>query len=546
MSGPVRREVPAYRLELGGGYSHVALGNGGPEFSGGHFQARLGQDFIVHPQHSFFLGGVFRNAYLTSRDAAEDLSMAHFGLEGGYEAYLVPDMLSLFTFAGIGTNIFYSLNIRDGDDSRTVPLENNAALALTLGGGISVGRGIFVVSGGFEPSFGLTARPDIEFPWIEGYNPIGYYFNFALDLARIAAVGGANFPDPDAERFVSGLEFGGMLDASYTHNFGSPESGENSLRIFDTRSDRPMFNLAQLHLVRETDAEVPFGFGLVFDAGENPNVSAAADSFSGDHFDFQQLWGEIRLPIGNGLRLRGGKIATHIGYEVIEPTNNQISRSWGFGLAIPFTHGGLLGKYALTDSLEMSLGVANGWDNLYGRETGPTALYGLSHEAADWFSWSVAGALGGDQGRLLSVIDGIATFTAGDFTLTANLDWGTQGEGGPEEPQTHWVAASLSPRYNFHHHFGLSGRGEVFHDPQGARTGTAQTLGHVALTTHIRPVPEEYFSYFPMELRAELRHDLANADSFEQGSGFASDQTTFAVSATLNFENFLNISRSTP
>lgn len=546
MSAPVRREVPAYRLELGGGYTHVDLGNGGPEFSGGHFQVRLGQDFVVHPQHNFFIGGVFRNAYLSSRDAEEDLSMAHFGIEAGYEAYLVPDMLSLFAFAGLGTNIFYSLNIRDGDEGRTVPLQNNAAFALSLGGGLSIGRGIFVVSGGIEPSFGLTAVPDVEYPWIEGYNPFGYYFNIGLDLARIAAVGGAEFPDPDAQQFASGLVLGGMLDASYTYNFNQPPSGENQYRIFDTVNDRPMFNLAQLSLVRETDEDTAFGFGLVFDAGENPNVSAAADSFSGDNFDFQQVWGEVRIPVGNGLRLRGGKIATHIGNEVIEPTNNQISRSWGFGLAIPFTHGGVLARYGVTEDFEFQLGVANGWDNLYGRETGPTSLYGMSHSAADWFSWSLSGALGSDQGRLLSVIDGIATFSAGDFSLTANVDWGTQGEAGPENPETHWVAASLSPRYDFHHHFALSGRGEVFYDPQGARTGLPQTLGHLAFTAHIKPVPEAYYRYFPLELRAEVRPDWSTEDVYESPDGLGGNQTTFAVSATLNFENFLALSRSTP
>lgn len=542
--------VPPYRLDLGAGYSSIALGNGAPSYHGGHYQVRLGHDFRVHPRHNFFLNGVFRNHFLSSDSDETKLNVTHFGLEGGYEAWLVPDQFSFFILAGLGTNIFYSPDIRTEEDGYSLPLENGAALALTGGAGFSIGRGIFSTMAGIQPSFGLSAVPDEEYPWREGFNPLGWYLTLALDLARITAAAGGEFPDPDASAFAQGIRVGTILDGSYTYNFNRPGNGENQLRIYDNRNDRPMFNLAQFSLVREADETSPFGIGLVFDAGENPAVSGAADSFNGGYHDLQQFWGELRLPIGQrGVTLRGGKVATIIGPEAIERAyNNQATMSWGNGLFLPFTHWGAIAKAPLTDGFVLALGVVNGWDNVYGRSTGPAGLLGFSGEPVDWFSWSLTGAMGADQGRFLGTGNGIATFTGGDFSFTTSLILTGQGENGPEAPSGTTFAAFINPRYQFHHHVALSGRAEVAHDPEGIRTGTPQTLGGFALALPIRPVPESHYRYFPLEIRPEIRHDLSSTAPFLAGDAEnpVSGQTTFGISATLNWENWLEISRSSP
>ena len=369
-------------MEAGAGFTSHALGDGAPTYTGPYYQFRLGQSFDIgdSERNQFFVNGVFRHGFLSAPENGTELRLMHFGMEGGYEGWVVPDQFSLILQAGLGTNVFYSPNVNSETDDYALALNNSAALAFSLGGGLSIGRGAFTLMAAFQPSFGLTAEiadPEESTTRI-GYNPIGWYAGIGLDIARLVAIGGAEFAEPNGEAFAEGIQVGAIVDASYTHNFQNPATGENALRIFDTRSDRPMFNLGQFSLVRETDARVPFGFGVVIDAGENPNVSAAGDSFSGDYIDAQQIWAEVRMPVGNGLTFRGGKVATIIGNEVIEPTNNQISRSWGFGLAIPFTHGALLASYPIIDeedhNFEITLGVANGWDNLYGQNTGATAL----------------------------------------------------------------------------------------------------------------------------------------------------------------------------
>lgn len=537
---PVSPIVPI-RLELNAGYTSVKIGTEQPAFSGPHYGANLRYNFDLHPSHSLFVGGAFRHAFL--ENSINKLSMVHFGAEAGYEAWLAPKIFSLHLFAGLGANIFYSEDLNFGTEGSYV-LDNKAEQVFTLGGGLTLGRRIFILSGAYQPSKGLNLADPGGINAPRPFSTDAYFLQLGLDLVALTEWGGGKFPMPPMEHFGEGLALGVILDGSYTYNFGKPETGENALRIFDTANDRPMFNLAQFSLVRETDEKTPLGLGMVLDTGENPNVSGANESLNGENWDMQQLWGEVRLPIGEGLTLRGGKFATIIGYEVIEPINNQLSRSWAFGLAIPFTHIGVLAAYPFSEKFTMKAGVINGWDNVLGHETGPAGLAGVFADPVDIFSWSLSGAAGANGDHALTVLDAIGIFKTPDekFSIALNLDWGHEGSGGPDNlPAANWVAASLNPRYDFNHFVSTSGRVEVFHDPQGARTGGAQTLTHGALTFHLRPIPEESHPYSPLEIRTELRHDMSSDEPFLAGAQPAGSQTTLALGATLAYENLLGL-----
>jgi Putative beta-barrel porin-2, OmpL-like. bbp2 len=71
--------------------------------------------------------------------------------------------------------------------------------------------------------------------------------------------------------------------------------------------------------------------------------------------DLQEGYLSYRIPVGAGLTLKGGRLVTLLGYEVIESPNNlNFSRSFLFSFAIPLTHVGLLAFYLLTDTLSMT------------------------------------------------------------------------------------------------------------------------------------------------------------------------------------------------
>src|SRR5436309_5327290 len=96
--------------------------------------------------------------------------------------------------------------------------------------------------------------------------------------------------------------------------------------------------------------------------------------------DLEEAYGAYKVPLGSGLTVKAGKFVTLLGYEVIESPNNlNFSRSFLFGLAIPFTHVGALLSYSPTERLTVTAGPVVGWDvakdnNDWGgsRGTGPT------------------------------------------------------------------------------------------------------------------------------------------------------------------------------
>lgn len=539
---------------MGGGYTSLNLGNGAPAYSGGLFQTTVGQAFHVSPQHSFFLDGVFRIGALGD-GAGNDVSLVHFGLQGGYEVWVVPHILSLNAFVGIGSNILYSQQAGVAP-STTRALNNQSMFALTAGGGMSLGHGIFFFNAGIQPNFGLEIPPP-EGGAARGYNPLGYFVMGGLDLARLVDWAGGSFPaNSSFQQFVSGITPGLYLDTTYTANFGAPVDGLNAMRIFDTRADRPMINYAELSLDRPVDADNPFGFRFDFGVGENPRVAKARSSFSGDWYDLQQVYARLRLPIGNGLTLRGGKFATIIGTEVIESLmNNHISHSWQFGLAEPFTHLGVLGEYPIIpDRLTATAGIINGWDNVLDRSAGIGGLFGLSGSPTDWLTISGAGTVGQESGRLRSIADFIvaakyndAASTAGGFdrfTASLTYDWGHEGQGAGL-PESNWHALGATTRVGIIPQLSLAQGFEVFVDPDGARTGTPQTMWSTRSTIQVSPLAGYYAECRGtdntrsasrgacwaegLRIRGEFRHDSSSNPSFYEGAIPATSQNTVAV-----------------
>ncbi len=476
-----------------------------------------------------------------SDGSGNDISLVHFGVEAGYEAWVAPGIFSLFAYAGLGSNILYSQQAAVAP-SVTRSLDNQSMFALTLGGGFTLGHGIFVFNGGFQPNFGLEVPPP-EGGAARGYNPMGYFLMGGIDLARLVDWAGGSFPhDTSLSRFASGIVPGLYLDTTYTANFGAPADGLNAMRIFDTRADRPMFNYMELSLDRPTDAENPFGFRADFGVGENPRVARARSSFSGEWYDLQQIYARLRLPIGNGLTLRGGKFATLIGTEVIESlNNNHISHSWQFGLAEPFTHLGVLAEYPIIpDRLTATTGVINGWDNVLDRSAGIGWLGALSGNPTDWLTLSGASTIGNEGGRLRSIVDFIAAAKYNDaasteghfdrFTASATYDWGHEGEGAGQ-PESNWHALGLTARVGIIPQLSLAQGFEVFVDPDGARTGTPdQTMWSTRSTIQVVPLAHIDSNWARgLRIRGEFRHDSSNQPSFLQGALPSTSQNTFGV-----------------
>ena len=82
-----------------------------------------------------------------------------------------------------------------------------------------------------------------------------------------------------------------------------------------------------------------------------PKVTRSTGLDAGD-LDVQQAYLSYNAPFGNGLQVDIGKFTTHLGYELIEGYdgyNDNYSRSFLFGYAIPFAHTGVRTSYSFGD-----------------------------------------------------------------------------------------------------------------------------------------------------------------------------------------------------
>jgi len=330
---------------------------------------------------------------------------------------------------------------------------------------------------------------------------------------------------------LNGFQFGGLVYGSYNYNFNSPDSGSNNMRIFDQNHNDFTMDLLQLEVSKETESGV--GFHAVLDYGETAGLIQS--DWGGDlahNFEVQQAYMTYTFGIGNGIEMKFGKFATLLGGEVIEsPYNPNVSRSFMFGYAIPFTHTGVLFSTALNDNISLTAGVVNGWDNVRDNNNGKTFLGSLGLEFGDlaWTFNGVFGAEDDDSGSSKTgVFDTVLTYSPMEnVDLLANFDYGTASEqvGGDD---ANWTGLSgivtlgggLLDESLADWSFAL--RGEWFSDPDGYRTGIEQDLREVTGTFKWQMTEN-------LQARLEFRHDWSNKDVFHDGGGYSDDQDSMIV-----------------
>ncbi len=299
---------------------------------------------------------------------------------------------------------------------------------------------------------------------------------------------------------IKDWQFGGNVTVSYNYNFNDPKSRENTIvtpangpsfsRVFDDKANQFDINQAELWLEKPTSETSRIGFGLDFLVGTDAKrIHSLGLGSSDDVFDLTQAYVTYKAPLGNGLDLKGGKFVTLHGAEVIRRTGDyNISRSLLFGLAIPFTHTGIMATYAFTDWLSVMGGIVNGWDNtddnnndksFHGMLT-LTPLKDLSLTVGG--TWGAEARFSGDDanGPKRGLIDFVATYKPiTPLTLTLNFDYGDQEKGVFKNVATGelksalWYGVAAYAQYDLTDKLSVGLRGEYFVDEDGFRLGFA-------------------------------------------------------------------------
>jgi hypothetical protein len=381
-----------------------------------------------------------------------------------------------------------------------------------------------------------------------------------------------------------GFKIYGFIDVAYTHNFNNPSTNLNQLHIFDTDANSFSPHMVQFVVERPADAGGTgmerLGFRARLNFGLDARVTRARTNFapgtSNSELDFQEVYGEYIVPIGNGLRIQAGKINTLIGYEVINSWENpNFSRTFMFGLSQAFTTTGIRFTYTFNPLVTASIGLINGWDNVDDNNKSKSVEWLVALTPHERVGVSFYGSYGAEQGNCQgggtsggvaapctpyttgndpsakrTVVGSIITLKAtSKDTIVLEPYYGNEGNASTvsHAHNARWNGLGAYLIHDFDEQWSARFRGEIWEDAGGARTcigginfaggtntcagspfgggagpgGIAQTLWENTYTLQYKPFPS-------LITRAEFRYDHSNKNVFLEGSRPVNNQETLS------------------
>lgn len=228
------------------------------------------------------------------------------------------------------------------------------------------------------------------------------------------------------------------------------------------------------------------------------------------------------------LSLSFGRFDAPIGFERDdEPLNLVPSASFNLENARPVKFTGLLARYALSPKISVLGVVANGWDSQIDNNSGKTAGFKLQAFPSSGFALAGGIFYGPEEdstnGAQRSLLTGDATWQPSPrVILQAEAHHGSQ-------QGTSWTGAVGQAFVRVGRSTGVTVRGEVLDDPDGARTGTAQKLSSVTISPwyFYREAQEGVFSNVEFttfrlpafSIRPAVRIDHSDQPVFEKKDG---------------------------
>ena len=237
-------------------------------------------------------------------------------------------------------------------------------------------------------------------------------------------------------------------------------------------------------------------------------------------------------PGASALNVSFGRFDAPIGFERDdEPLNLIPTNSFNFEFARPVKLTGAIARYALSPKATIAGIVANGWDKELDNNTGKTAglrlqLFPVEHAAVG------LNALYGPEEDATNA--GQRTLFAADATLQPRsglivgieANRGSQREAGSSVT---WTGAVTTVFWRLSRTLGLTVRGDILDDPDGAATGTPQTLRSLTISPwyFYREAQEGVFSAIEntsfrlpaFAIRPAIRFDKSTDPFFDAAGG---------------------------
>lgn len=378
----------------------------------------------------------------------------------------------------------------------------------------------------------------------ENFGRVGARGALALAFAALAALAGAQdaAPTPPPPPPAPAFAVNGFASAAFVHNFNDPASETNQFRIYDFESGELKLDVAEIVVQRTTPVKNSFGFRVDLTAGQSiPRIAAASGLFrnsrtgEAEDFDLQQAYLTWVSGVGRGLRIDAGKFITIAGLEVIEGYdgwNDEYSRAFIYGYAMPGTHTGLKVSYPFSDKVTFTALAVQGWDNFKDNNDGKTfgaQLAWLPTGKVTLYLNTLVGPERASSDDSRALFDAVLVLKPSPrVTLGFNGDVATEKNGAGPGEDASWKGFAAYLRLGLSDRFALNLRGEVFDDEDGVRTGVAQKLtGGTAVL--------EYTIGHGFLVRGEVRRDHSDAPVFDKEGRLDADQTTLAGNLIFHF-----------
>jgi hypothetical protein len=332
--------------------------------------------------------------------------------------------------------------------------------------------------------------------------------------------------------FFRGTEIGGLVDA-YFDWYSTRPDGDASYRNFDTRHNQFRLNMAQMWLAKAPTSSSRAGYKLKVSGGPATTIVQSLEPGGSDLLqNIEEGFVSYLAPMGKGLQFDLGKFVTQHGAEVIEAKDNwNYSRSLLFALAIPYYHAGVRATYAPNDKVSFMGILVNGWNNVSENNSGKTFGAMMTLKPTSSFTLVENFMAGPEQADNThdwrKLYDTTATLTVNPkFSLMANYDYGTDTLAGEA---AHWQGIAGYAKLQANKWFAISPRFELYDDPSGFTTGTAQTLKEVTTTFELKPMDSFIW-------RIEYRTDFSDTESFKaKGDTLKKTQSSIAFGVLYSF-----------
>lgn len=346
-----------------------------------------------------------------------------------------------------------------------------------------------------------------------------------------------------------GINIGGHVEVSWTHNLDNPSDGINVGRVFDFEDDDPTFNQLDVFIERVakiSGTEWDWGFRMEWIWGGDARLIHANGLFDDDgvnngpdeQFDPVQFYAQVNIPVLNGVLLTAGKFVTLLGYETINPTTNPLySHSYSFGYAIPFTHMGIMAKAPINENLALTIAVTRGWEQACEDNNDSHSYMGqlayTNGENMDAYFNVISGPEQSDDDQdWRHVFNAVVVYRLSDqITLVADGVYGFEQDAADDGGDATWCGIAGYGMYKFSDMLTFVGRLEYFNDQDGAR-GLGATVYEATAGVNIRPCPDNEW-LGGLLIRPEVRYDWSNNDIFDGGS--EDTQLTLGIDAIFSF-----------